>query len=374
MQMRPLARALVDAGHHICFAVPPSLGGVLATEGFCSERIVPELDELSDIAAASRPDWERWTPDRRALFLFAVLWPSLVLAQLKRLIVDWNADLVIYEEGEFAGPLAAAKTSRASASLGWPGPARTDANIRAISPVLEDLWSSEGLGHIPVSHRLYGDCSIRTCPPSLDREMPPSAILMRAGGGISSCPSNWEHPPYGRRMAHATLGTVAEYASAANIFDQIVTGARSADLSLILSVGPELDPSRWHDPVHDIYAFNLVPHDEVIPQAMATILHGGAGTFWRALSHGCPLLVLPRGGASQFRNARACVRRGVGLALEPTSVSAESVASSLKLLEQSPHYRHAAHSVACEIEAMPRAESAVLKLEAIVSERQSTKH
>lgn len=369
-QMVPLATALKQTGHEICWATSRSLAPTLRRMSFDCAEIVPDLGSLQHHAAERWSSWPAWPPDRRALHLFAVLLPQMILSRLESLIVDWNADLVVFEEFEFAGPLAAAVCGRPSVCLGWPGPRRTAGNLAALAQAVEQLWSAQGLAEVGLRQRLAGTLRISTCPPSLDLKFDPTdagEILMQPGSMTSDLLDEHGVVPTLGGAVHASLGTVGEYTSDPGVLDAIVTGVHLAGRCLVLSVGPRLDPERWHDPTAGVYAYRAVSHDSILRQASVTIFHGGVGTFWRALSHGCPLIVAPQGAASQARNARACARRGVGISLGVSRPSARSVADAVRLVTDNAHYRLAALSVAREISSMPSPEQVIPRLERLAS-------
>ena len=104
-------------------------------------------------------------------------------------------------------------------------------------------------------------------------------------------------------------------------------------------------------------------HRMLLPLCDAVICHGGAGSTIAALSHGLPLLVLPRDGASQHRSAFACTQAGAGLTLREEDINPDTIRQSLRALLHVNDYRLAARRIAAEITSMPGPDDVVSAIE-----------
>ena len=103
----PIARALQAAGHDVRFAAAPAFAPYIETSGFpCvpggidrqqAEREMPELRTLAPLA-------------RRAVYrsrIFPEVYPARLLPALRALAGTWQPDLVVSDNYEFAGRVAA---------------------------------------------------------------------------------------------------------------------------------------------------------------------------------------------------------------------------------------------------------------------------
>ena len=106
-----------------------------------------------------------------------------------------------------------------------------------------------------------------------------------------------------------------------------------------------------------------VDQAEVLGRCSAVVSHGGSGTFLGALARGLPQLCLPQA-ADQFRNARAGLRAGAALSLEPDEVSPRAVRAAVGRLLAEPGLRAGAGRLAAEIDGMPSPAEVVQVLEA----------
>ena len=96
----------------------------------------------------------------------------------------------------------------------------------------------------------------------------------------------------------------------------------------------------------------FVPQAEILPRAAVVVTHGGSGSTFGALAHGCPMLLLPQG-ADQFENASACAAAGAGVALLPGDQTPDKLRAALTSLLGDPRYADAAHRIAEEIAGAP---------------------
>src|SRR5215213_6759049 len=102
----PFAHALADAGHDVAFAAPAALAEAVAHAGF--RHLPAGLDRpINDVYPALRT-WRG--PDRVAFMLrevFGDLWPRHMVPALLALAETWSPDLVVRENNEYGGCLAA---------------------------------------------------------------------------------------------------------------------------------------------------------------------------------------------------------------------------------------------------------------------------
>jgi UDP:flavonoid glycosyltransferase YjiC (YdhE family) len=355
--MMPLAKAFAECGDEVCWAAAEELHPRIEGHGF---RIASAgLGQAESQAEFYRlfPEYETLSPAERGPFMFPKLFgyrARPMLADLLALTQDWKPALIIHEQGEFAAPILAAllDVPHLTHAFGSLRPART---IAAAGNVVAGLWEEHGL-----RPRAYGGSYdyvyIDIWPPSLNAiEAPhvPAVQPLRpvafAGDRDEPLPA-WLQAKSLTPLLYVTFGTV--FNKDLSLLSAVVNGVKDLPVRVMVTVGPAGDPTLLGEQPSNVHVARYIPQQDLLPHCSAVVSHGGSGTFLAALGHGLPQLCLPQA-ADQFYNADACVRSGVGSALQPEAVSAESVRSQVERLLSEPSFRDAANGVRSEIAGMP---------------------
>jgi hypothetical protein len=157
-----------------------------------------------------------------------------------------------------------------------------------------------------------------------------------------------------------TLGTEFNLESG-DLFDRVLAGLGASGVEAVVTVGREIDPSRFGVQPASIRIRRFVPQEETLRECDVVINHGGSGSTLGALSFGRPMIVIPLG-ADQLLNASRCEELGVAIRLDAMTLTPEDVRRAVDRLSTEPDYRAAAERVRDEIAAMPPAASTVAKL------------
>ena len=367
------ARALADAGHHVAFSTAAAFCPRVEAAGF---EAFPSGISLPEQVAEGRrrfPDDDR-LPGRERFenfvpkMLAGVAAPSRV-DELVSIVRRWQPDLVVHDETEFGGAVAAAV-----AGIPWAdqsvGILRPLGMARLAAQVLEPVWRrwNVDLGaHGGMFRYLYLD----VCPPSL--QSPEISLIDVAhpvkNVAIEPTPDErlpeWvaELPP--APTLYVSLGTI--FNQNLDVFRAILDGVRHEDVNVIVTVGTDNDPAALGPQPPNVHVERFISQALLLPYCDLIVNQGGTAIL-PILAHGLPILVLPQG-ANQFHNADALVAAGVARRLLPDQVSAESVEQEVGLLLREPGYREKAEQVAREIEAMPGPEEGVPLLERLARER-----
>jgi len=185
---------------------------------------------------------------------------------------------------------------------------------------------------------------------------------------VSQCRGpSWLEQLSGRPTVYVTLGTEPAFNRAPGTFAVLLEALRDEPLNLIVTVGHNNDPATLGPQPANVHVERYVLQSLLLPHCDVVVCHGGASTTAAALAHGLPVLVLPRGGASQQRNADACVATGVGRALAAADVTAPVVRETVRALLDAPRYRQAARRIADAIRRMPGPEELVTTVEELVA-------
>lgn len=372
--MVPLAGAIQRIGHEVVFATAREFGPDVAGAGFELLPVGLGVEALRDEAVRTVAGFAALPPDRQAARMFLEIAPRRVYRDLLPAATQWRPDLILREETELGGVLTAARLNVPHVTLGWPAPRRPPAMMRHSYAAVATMWREYQLPRIrageldgslfldPCPPTLQSDQSPRLCPTAHVRPEPFDAPVDPASlARLKALPS--------RPTWHVTLGTVSAYNNAPGLLTTIVAAVAPLDVNVVVTIGDELDVlalREWGDRIH---VERYIPHGQLLRWCDAVIGHGGCGTTISALCFGLPLIIVPRGGAVQYRNAAACERAGVARVVQDHERSVERVRAHATALLTTPSYRVAAQRVAAEIQSMPASEAVVPLLEEVVRHR-----
>ena len=372
--MVPLANALVSAGHEVVFATAEEFCPHVEQLGFRSFAagisLAAQLEQagLTIPEAVMPPGKERFTSFVPRM-LAAVAAPPRA-RDLLPFLQEWRPDLLVHEETEFGGPLAAA-----TAGVLWADQAvgilRPLSMARLAGETLAPLageWGAD-LGSFGGLFRyLYLD----VCPPSLQSaEIAEVAVAHPMSNMATDAPEEglpaWvDDLDLSRPTIYISLGTI--FNQDPGVFATILAGLADEQLNLIVTLGPGADPAVLGPQPEHVHVEAFIPQDLILPRCDVVINQGGTAIL-SILGHGRPVLILPRG-ANQFHNAEACVASGAGRALLPGQLDASSVRTEVLRLLDEPAFGEAAAGLAQEMARMPGPGDGVALLERLVRDRE----
>lgn len=193
----------------------------------------------------------------------------------------------------------------------------------------------------------YRGAYVDICPRSLQSETAPASARIQP---LRVADGRRDEQP-GTPVVYATLGTMTRFGRVDRFRDLLEAFAPLA-CEVVLTVGARLEPAELAPIPANARVLGYVPQAEILPRARVVVTHGGSGSTFGALAHGCPMLLLPQG-ADQFENAAACAAAGAGIALLPGEQSPGNLRAALAELLAEPRYAESAHEIAREIAAMP---------------------
>lgn len=374
--MLALAQGLARAGHEVAFATAADFCAHIEGTGFPAfpaglalarqmeeaRRVYPEQ---AGLVAMER--FEQFVPR----MLAGVAAPARA-ADLVPLVERWKPDLLVHDETEFAGPVAAAR-----AGIPWAdqsvGILRPLAMARLAGETLAPLAQEYGVDVGPFGgmfRYLYIDVAPASMQSAEIGEVavahPVQNATMDPGAEGESLPEWVRRLPPDRPVVYVSLGTVFN-AKARDVFAAVLEGLRAEPVTAILTVGTDNDPADFGAQPDHVHIERFIPQSLLLPFCDAVVNQGGTAIL-PILGHGLPLLVLPQG-ANQFHNAAACVAAGVGRRLLPGEVSPEAVRRDVRALLDEPALREAARRVQDELAGMPGPERGVALLEQLAAER-----
>jgi UDP:flavonoid glycosyltransferase YjiC (YdhE family) len=358
MPLVPLAQALVAADHTVAVASAEGFRDAVEATGLelipagidhgeCFRRAAEAQPELASQSAEERG--KRVIPD-----VFIGRGTVATLADSPRLLA-WAPDIVVREEGEFAGPLIAAMAGVPCVDHGW-GPIRPSALVDLAASALEPLWAANGLTAHPRGGA-YEWLYLDPCPPSLQlepaREVAVLHHIQPQAPELTGAAPAWLGRPDGRPAIYVTLGTVSAFADDPSFFTAIIAAVADEPVDVLITLGPNGDPESFGPQPPHIHIARFVPQAAVLAHCAVAVTNGGSGATIGALAAGVPVLVVPSAASpSQVRNAQAAKASGAGRILDRAEATAARLHDEIRLLLDDRRYMQAAQRISSEVDDM----------------------
>jgi UDP:flavonoid glycosyltransferase YjiC (YdhE family) len=355
--MIPLARALVDSGHEVRWAGAEQACVTLRNRGFDAVpaglfELVPSPLRHPPPEVAALPPPER--PDHLFAIVFGPLRAEPMLADLMPIVRSWQPHVLVCEQAELAGPIAAARHDIPNVTHAF-GRLLPAARVARARETMAELWRAHGLETRPYGGT-YEHLYVDIYPPSLqadDAAHLGAVQLVRPADPIT--PDDTAEP-----IVYITFGTVFNDDLA--LFSLAVDAARESGVRVVVTLGPGNDPAALGPQPPHVTVEQFIPQSELLPACAAVVSHAGSGTFLAALAAGVPQVLLPQA-ADQFLNAQAGAEGGVAIAVPRAEASKARVREALERVLGDGTFRQAAERVRSEISAMPAPEAVAAELE-----------
>lgn len=365
----PLIEAARRTGHEVLVAAPPALAPAVERTGYAFwEGGEPPEDELG-------PVWGRVptvSREEAAAIVVGEIFGRLnvraMLPSLSAACAEWQPDLVIREQAEFASAIAAERHDLPHARLGVSFAGLEERGVELAGPALDELqpgvteriWASPYLTYLPASLE-----DAQTARPPNTRRFRDPAV----GTPGRPLPDWWAGDS--RPLVYVSFGTefggmptagalyAAVFESAAELPARVLLtlGRRDADVDALGPAPPNLHVEPWVAPA------------DVLAQADAAVSHGGFGTTLGAIAAGLPLVVVPLFG-DQPDNAGRVEEAGVGVVVWPeepeairSSLDPSALREAIAKVLDDPAYGRVASGMAAEMAALPPADEALAAIE-----------
>lgn len=349
----PFARALATAGHDVAFAAPAFYSEAVEGAGF---RHFP--------ASLAQPI----TDFRNA---FTDLYPRHMIPDLLALAATWSPDLIVRENLEYGGCIAAERLGVPHACVAINA-SREFLSAAQLAAPLNALRGVHGLPADPGMAMLHRYLRLYPFPPALHDPalpVPPTTHALRPMLGDHTGPEGlppWVEALPDYPVVYLGLGTSF---NKPEVFRAVIAGVRDEILTLVVTVGRDQDPTDYGPQPDNVHIERYIPLSVLLSRCDLVVNNGGSGTLVAALRHGLPVVIVPIG-ADHPANAARCVALGVGRVVEPAALTPETARQAIREVLGDPSYRRNAERIRDEIAALPGVEHAVMLLEQLAAEKQ----
>src|SRR3954454_13183856 len=234
--MIPLARAFAGAGHEVRWAGAEQACVTLREKGF--DALPAGLFELDPSPLRNPPpEIAALPPADRPTHLFAIVFGPLraepMLADLMPIVESWRPELLVCEQAELAGPIAAARHDVPNVPTAF-GRLLPAARVDRARESMAELWRAHGLEPRPYAGT-YDHLYVDIYPPSLqavDTGHLGDVQLVRPADPIA-------HDDAAEPLVYVTLGTIFNDDLA--LFEVAVEAARELGVRVVVTVGRDQD-------------------------------------------------------------------------------------------------------------------------------------
>jgi UDP:flavonoid glycosyltransferase YjiC (YdhE family) len=306
--------------------------------------------------------------------MFIGIYARYALPELVALCERWQPDIIVREESEFAGAIAAEHRGLPHAAVQVVYASGIGTSIDGQR--LEELRAAWGLPPDPTQTMLARYLFFSFDPPSLfepARAVPPTTHHLRADvfdRSSGEALPDWLAADYARPLIYVTLGSEAPNIPSIfpAVYHTLLAGLRNVDGTVVLTIGRNHDPAKLGPQPEHIHVERYIPQSLLLPHCDLVVTHGGHNTVLAALQFGLPMVITPLF-ADQFDNAARCVDLGLAQTVVGAELTPEGVHTAVHAVLGDERYRTNARQVQSEIRALPPVEHGVRLLEQLVTER-----
>ncbi len=366
----PLARALRERGHEVLYACQDAMVPAVASAGWAAVA-TGGATLLPPAARRALAPVDRLAEEQAIRTSFAGSIARERARRLRELAGDWRPDLIVRDEVDFAGAVAAEAHGIPHAAvvvIAAGGFLRPD----VVGEPLAALRAEYGLDPGDAMSMLHRYLTIVPAPPSYrDPRDPLPATAHHVRPAILEGQRGADRTPDPAAAAeptvYFTLGTIFHQESG-DLFRRVIAGISRLPVRLVVTVGREIDPAELGEQPPSVRVEQFLPAARLLPGADLVVSHGGSGTVIGALAFGRPQVLLPMG-ADQPLNADRCEALGVAVVLDAVSSTACAIGRATAAVLRDPSCRANAALIRDEITALPDARQAGSLLQELAGSR-----
>lgn len=362
----PLAQAARLAGHKVLFSGGEITRKTAASAGLAVLDPAPGVDVTEPYRRFMTDESNRDLPPEKAVGAFVGMLAEvggLMLPGLVDAARDWKADVVVTPAWMPTG-LLAARAAGALAVMHGIGLRYQMVPWMAAEP--PEVVQRHGVTTFPE----HCDVEISLSPEPIERlspmtpgQVPFPVLPMRpctynGSGEVPGWVLRRQRPV---RIA-VTMGTTSADDGWAAVLDAVVNGAADLDAEVVLATGGVDVESIIGKLPDSVRAVDFIPLTNLLDTCDTVVHHSGMSSMFSAFCAGVPQVALPRDVGDSPINAHVMTTRGVGVAVQRSQATPETVSKALREVIDVPSYRSAAADVVADIDAMPSPADVVAQL------------
>jgi UDP:flavonoid glycosyltransferase YjiC (YdhE family) len=140
----------------------------------------------------------------------------------------------------------------------------------------------------------------------------------------------------GKTTLYISLGTV--FNNQSEFYNMCFAAFKDEPWLVVLSRGKNVDPATLDATPANFLVSPHVPQLEVLQHTSVFVTHGGMNSTMESLYYGIPMVVVPQMPEQQM-TARHIQERGLGIALDKNTVTAEQLRTTVTQVMTDPAYR-----------------------------------
>ena len=373
----PVAHAARRRGHQVKVAAPASAKQTVESYGL--DHLPAGHDWVSEEIAAAAHETEEppGHAERLRTYLTSEAYPGPQALRMARDILsgtrDWRPDVIVRENSEFGGYLAAEALRLPHASIGVHGTSADYLDVRTVAPALDVQRAALGLPADPEGARVHAYLHAVLAPERYDeRELsiPRSRCYRQTNpqGADERLPSWVADLPTDRPLVLAAFGSMHPRMPAWDATARdVVAGLAGVDCTAVVALGAAL--SRWDGDVPaNVRLVEHVPQPLFLECADLFVHHGGFNSVREALRLAVPMVVIGWLNEQQD-NAARCAAAGVARVVPRAQVTPERIRQACAEVLSDPSFRRSALRMQRDILALPSMDVLVADVESLVAQQ-----
>jgi N-glycosyltransferase len=284
---------------------------------------------------------------------------------------DWRPDVIVRENTEFGGYLAAEALGLPHASVGAAGGGVDYLDVRVLAPALDVQRTALGLPGDPDGVRVYAYLHANLAPARYDGPelpVPRSRYYRQTNPELPDerLPEWLAEMPDDRPFVLAAFGTMYHGLAVWDaIVGDVVVALGGVDCTAVVPLGAAV--GHWDRAIPDnVRLVDHVPQPLLLECADLFVNHGGFNGVREALRLAVPMVIIPWL-TEQPDNAARCARAGVARVLSHHEVTPARVRQACTEVLGDPSYRRNARRMRREMLASPPIDAFVADLESLVA-------
>lgn len=364
----PIAHAAEAAGHAVAFVSGFSMVSTVEATGFTVFAVGPGAGRTPERGPLYALSTER--EDHVLREQFARRAAGIRATGILALCTKWQPDLVVCEEMDFGGVIAAERLDLPYATVLCIA-SGSFVRTEVVGEPLNEVRAEHGLPPDPELEMLSRYLVLSPFPPSYRDPAFPLPATAHSLRPLAAAPTADDAAPAwladlaGAPTVYFTLGTIFNMESG-DLITRVLAGLRELSINVVVTVGRHIDPAEFGPQPANVHIERYIPQATVLPLSTVVVSHGGSGSVIGALAHGLPMVLIPMG-ADQPQNAARCGVLGVAEVLDAVEATPETVREAVSTVLADPSYRLAAGRLREEIATLPDPAYAITLLERLAA-------